>query len=156
LFFSFRSFVSSSKEKKYTLAEYMYSYFYEQFSVQNRFHCSLRFYCLLVNYHQVLQHSLPSHCHSRSKAGASMDFLPVKIAQLVCRTTGKLINVYRLQTSKSLRMVRLTLLTAANRYTMPASAIQDHLDAWIISYCKRINAVLLILFFFKRICEKKN
>jgi hypothetical protein len=92
------------------LLKYMYSYFYEHFSCKKGL---------------IAPRQLPS-----------MDFLLVKMAsirriqaQLVCRTTGKLFNVYRLQTSKSLRMVRLTLLTTAIRDAMPASAIQDHIDA---------------------------
>jgi hypothetical protein len=80
--------------------------------------------------------ALPFHCHSRAKAKASMDFQRVNMAslrktqaQLVCRTTGKLLKVYWLQTPNSLRMVRPILKTAAIRDTMTFGAIQDQLDA---------------------------
>jgi hypothetical protein len=132
LFFSFRSFVSFAKEKKYTMLNTCIPIFInifraKQVQLQVKVLLSPR---QLPSSAPALPSSAPADCHSRAKAGATMDFLRVKIAsirmiqaQLVCRATGKLLNVYRLHTSKSLRMVRLTLLTAAIRDAMPASAI---------------------------------
>jgi hypothetical protein len=89
------------------------------------------------------------NCSCRAKAEAT-DFLCVQItslrriqAELVCRTTGKLLYVYRLRRSKSLRMVRLTLLTTAIRDTMPFGAIQDRLDGWLFVLTKTADIDLI-------------